>query len=71
MKCPRCGTEHKLAIERDGDIRGYACLCGHTFRTIERLYHEDAAPLAREIIRDRITFHGEISRILESADDTD
>ena len=67
MKCPRCETEHKLAIERDGDIRGYACYkCGHTFRTIERLYHEDAAPLAREIIKSRVAFHGEIRGILEA-----
>ena len=38
----------------------------HEFQTIERIYHPDAAPLARDILKSRVAFHGEIRGILEA-----
>jgi len=69
MTCPACGYEHLRPYAIEGPIRFYRCWrseCGHEFQTIERIYHPDAAPLARDILKNRVTFRGEISGILEA-----
>ena len=69
MTCPSCGYEHLRPYAIEGPIRFYHCWrpeCGHEFQTIERIYHPDAAPLARDILKSRVAFHGEIRGILEA-----